>query len=27
MGAGVALPAEYVEFLKFTADKDPGLKK
>ena len=27
MGAGVALPAKYVEFLKFTADDAPGLKK
>jgi tetratricopeptide (TPR) repeat protein len=27
MGAGVALPAKYNEFLKFTADDAPGLKK
>ncbi len=27
MGAGVALPAKYAEFLKFTTDDAPGLKK
>jgi len=27
MGAGVALPAKYAEFLKFTAENAPGLEK